>query len=247
MRFLRRSPLLYDAAKAAKRALRVTTPVSRFLRRFSIGHDRRVNFVQIGASDGLRRDPIREFVVGHRWSGLLVEPLPGVFELLKRNYRRVPERRLAFVNAAVVAGPGGPLTFWTIAPAALDRVGLEERLGYLRKSSLDREQVVQWVNGTTITEADVVGVTVPSLSFSRLLEQYWDEREIHLVVIDAEGYDLALLQSIDFAHRAPKAVLYESKHLGEGEAVARELLESHGYDVTRLGEDTAAVRTRSEA
>jgi len=184
-------------------------------------------------------------VVGHRWSGLLVEPLPGVFELLKRNYRRVPEERLTFVNAAVVAGPGGPLTFWTIAPAALDRLGLEARLGYLRKSSLDREQVVQWVDGTTVTEADVVGVTVPSLSFSQLLERHWDEREVHLVVIDAEGYDLAVLRSIDFEHHAPEAVLYESKHLGEGEAVARELLEDHGYDVTRLGEDTGAVRRKS--
>lgn len=247
MRFLRRSPLLYDAAKAAKRALGVRTPVSRFLRRFSLAHDRRVNFVQIGASDGLRRDPIREFVVGHRWSGLLVEPLPGVFELLKRNYRRVPEGRLTFVNAAVVSGPGGPLTFWTIAPAALDRLGLEERLGYLRKSSLDREQVLQWVNGATVTEADVVDVTVPSLSFSSLLERHWDERELHLVVIDAEGYDLAVLQSIDFTRHPPEAVLYESKHLGEGEAVARDLLESHGYDVTGLGEDTAAVRGKSEA
>lgn len=246
MRFLRRSPLLYDSAKTAKRALGITTPVSRFLRRFSIAHDRRINFVQIGASDGLRRDPVREFVVGHGWSGLLVEPLPGVFELLKRNYRRVAEGRLTFVNAAIAGGPGGPLTFWTIAPEALDRVGLEARLGYLRKSSLDREQVVQWVDGTTITEADVVDVTVPSLSFSRLLDEHWDERELHLVVIDAEGYDLALLQSIDFERRPPGAVLYESKHLGEGEAIARELLESHGYDVTRLGEDTAAVRRKSE-
>ncbi|MFW6088744.1 MAG: FkbM family methyltransferase [Gemmatimonadota bacterium] len=247
MRFLRRSPLLYDAARAAKRALGVTTPVSRFLRRFSIAHDRGVNFVQVGASDGLRRDPIREFVVGHGWSGLLVEPLPGVFELLRRNYRRVPEGRLTFVNAAIVAGPGGPLTFWTVAPEALDRVDLETRLGYLRKSSLDREQVVRWVDGATITEDDVVGVTVPSLSFSRLMEEHWDGRELHLVVIDAEGYDLTVLQSIDFERHAPEALLYESKHLGNGEAVARELLEYHGYRVTRLGEDTAAVRGRSGA
>jgi FkbM family methyltransferase len=246
MRFLRRSPLLYDAAKAAKRAIHITTPVSRCLKRFSIAHGRRVNFVQIGANDGLRSDPIREFVVGHKWSGLLVEPLPGVFELLRRNYRRVPEGRLTFVNAAIAVGADGELTFWTVAPEALDRVGLEKRLGYLRKSSLDREQVTRWVDGTTITEDDVVGVTVPSLSFSSLLERHWGGAELHLVVIDAEGYDLALLQSIDFTRHAPEAVLYESRHLGEGEAVARELLERHGYEVTALGDDTAAVRRSTE-
>ncbi|HUF49626.1 MAG TPA: FkbM family methyltransferase [Longimicrobiales bacterium] len=241
MRFLRRSPLLYDAAKSVKRTLGVTTPISRFLKQFSDAHGRRVNFVQIGASDGLRNDPIREFVVRHRWSGILVEPLPGVFDLLRRNYRRQRDDRLAFINAAVAADTNGSLTFWTIAPAALGRMPLEKRLSYLRKSSLDRDHVLRWVNGRTLREDDVVSVQVPSLTLSSLLERHWRWGHLHLLAIDVEGYDLALLQSIDFGRTAPDAILYESQNLREGQQSARELLEYHGYQVTAMGEDTVAV------
>jgi len=114
MRFLRRSPLLYDASKALKRAFGITTPLSRFLDRFSRDHGGEVHFVQVGANDGLRRDP-----------------LPGAFQLLRDNYRRVPSDRLTFVNAAVSAGEEGLVPFWTIAPAAVARLPLEERLHLL--------------------------------------------------------------------------------------------------------------------
>jgi FkbM family methyltransferase len=242
MRFLRRSPTLYDVAKSAKRAIGITTPVSRFLKRFSTAHGRRVNFVQIGANDGLRNDPLREFVVRHDWRGVLVEPLPGIFDLLRRNYRRVPVGRLEFVNAAVSADTVGTLTFWTIAPAALARIPLEKRLSHLRKSSFDREHVLRWVNGKTVFEDDVVSVEVPSLTIASLLEHHWRWGELHLLAIDVEGYDLALLESIDFERVAPEAILYEAQNLGAGEQCARDLLERHGYEVTAMGEDAVAVR-----
>ncbi|CAN5650068.1 hypothetical protein BH23GEM9_BH23GEM9_33070 [soil metagenome] len=244
MRFLRRSPLLYDAAKSAKRAIGITTPVFNFLNQLSHVHGRRLNFVQIGANDGLRNDPIREFVVRHRWSGILVEPLPGVFDLLRRNYRRINGDRLAFVNAAVVADAIDTLTFWTIAPAALARLPLELRLSYLRKSSLHREHVLRWVNGKTLFEGDVVSVHVPSLTIASLLDRHWRWGDLHLLAIDVEGYDLALLQSIDFERSAPEAILYELQNLGDGAHTARDLLEGQGYEVTAMGEDAVAVRRR---
>ena len=42
-------------------------------------------FIQIGANDGVRYDPIRKLVVKHQLPGLLVEPLPDVFARLKMN------------------------------------------------------------------------------------------------------------------------------------------------------------------
>jgi FkbM family methyltransferase len=247
MLFLRRFPLLYDAGKTVKRALGMGTPVSRFLRQFSIAHGRRVNFVQLGASDGLRNDPLREFIVRHRWSGILVEPLPGVFDLLRRNYRRLPRDRVAFVNAAVAADTDGAITFWTLGPAVLGRLSLEERLGYLRKSSLHREHLLRWVDGATLCDGDVISVQVPSLTVHTLLERYWRWGDLHLLAMDVEGYDLTLLQSIDLERLAPEAILYESLNLGADEAAARALLERHGYDVVPLGDDTAAVRVSGGA
>ena len=41
-------------------------------------------FIEIGAHDGIYVDPIHRFIVKHKWKGILVEPIPYLFELLKR-------------------------------------------------------------------------------------------------------------------------------------------------------------------
>src|SRR5580698_10060540 len=43
-------------------------------------------FLQIGAHDGLTKDPIAPLVRQHHWRGLLVEPQKQVFAQLIKNY-----------------------------------------------------------------------------------------------------------------------------------------------------------------
>src|SRR5262245_37291248 len=43
-------------------------------------------FVEIGAMDGISFDPLYKHVVSNGWRGLLVEPLPDLFEQLKETY-----------------------------------------------------------------------------------------------------------------------------------------------------------------
>jgi hypothetical protein len=57
-------------------------------------------FIQIGAYDGRKDDPIYELVQRNRWSGILVEPQPDIFERLKQNYASFSG--LAFEQAAIV-------------------------------------------------------------------------------------------------------------------------------------------------
>src|SRR6266481_6003650 len=54
-------------------------------------------FIQIGANDGVSNDPLYKFVIEYGWAGILVEPLPQVFEVLRRNYADKPN--LKFLNA----------------------------------------------------------------------------------------------------------------------------------------------------
>lgn len=63
-----------------------------------------LRFIQIGANDGIRGDPIRQKVLKYGWTGVLVEPLPPLFAELKRNYANQPG--LEFINAAVDVSPG---------------------------------------------------------------------------------------------------------------------------------------------
>jgi hypothetical protein len=57
-------------------------------------------FIQIGAYDGRKGDPIYELVRVNRCSGILVEPQPDIFERLKQNYAGFSG--LAFEQAAIV-------------------------------------------------------------------------------------------------------------------------------------------------
>ena len=68
-------------------------------------------FVQIGAHDGIRDDPIRKYIVKSHWRGLLVEPVPHIFRKLVENYR--DETQLIFENVAVAAHDG-VMPFYTL-------------------------------------------------------------------------------------------------------------------------------------
>src|SRR5271166_6111911 len=56
-------------------------------------------FIQVGANDGLKDDPLRRFVSKYHWRGILVEPQPQVFERLVKNYEA--EKQLVFENVAI--------------------------------------------------------------------------------------------------------------------------------------------------
>ena len=61
-----------------------------------------VNFIQVPSNDGVTGDPINCFVNNNNWHGVLVEPIPFLFEKLKINYDQRKEN-LQFLNCAVSA------------------------------------------------------------------------------------------------------------------------------------------------
>jgi hypothetical protein len=52
---------------------------------------KRVFFVQVGSNDADHGDPLRPFILTRRWSGIMIEPVPYVFERLRRNYESLPD------------------------------------------------------------------------------------------------------------------------------------------------------------
>jgi len=83
----------------SRQILRRKDPVYNFFDDYSKRYGSAIKFLQIGANDGLRNDPIREHILRNQWDGVLVEPIPGIFEILVNNYNKLPE--LEFVNAAI--------------------------------------------------------------------------------------------------------------------------------------------------
>lgn len=231
--YLRTNPRAYDTLKAVKRiTLRQPDPAYEFFKQWRRG--RRVNFIQIGAADGLRNDPFREFIITG-WRGVLVEPLPDVFQLLKRNYAHC--KGVTFVNAAV-SDRDADMTFYGFDEKLLSQLDLETRLDYQRKASFTREHVERFVKDEH--RWGIKGTTIPCLSLQSLLAKHWDGSPVQLLALDVEGHEPEIIQSLgDFR---PEAIFYESHNLLDGKADATEsLLKAKGYVLQRILGDTVAL------
>lgn len=227
-------PPVYDLLKRLKRGLiRQSDPAYDWFNAYSAKCGT-VRFIQIGASDGLRNDPIREFVLRDRWQGVFIEPLPGVFQLLKHNYRR--QRGLTFLNAAI-SSEEGTLVFWTFDDSFLDTLPLELRMEYLRKASAERAHVTKFLNGAP--ESVLTQINVPCTTISKVVKNHLPQG-FDLLVIDAEGHEARIIESINFNEVRPKAIFFESHHIKAQMPHLIERLDSAGYSIREIRGDCIA-------
>ena len=165
--------------------------------------------------------------------GVLIEPVPELFERLRATY--AGKDGLTFVNAAVAEADGRRDLYWV--PPAPDDPEWSDQLG-----SFSRDVVLGHADEVRDLADRVVTVSVACRTLASLVAEH-GLSDIDLLHIDAEGYDLAILRTIDFAARwAPRCVLYEQKHLGADRTAARDLLRAAGYSVIDLGSDAFAFR-----
>ena len=77
-----------------------------------------LQFVQIGANDGVRFDDLYSIVTNAQFSGIVVEPLPDLYQRLRLNYADYPS--IVPVNVAVHEQEGS-LPLYRVAPDSIAR------------------------------------------------------------------------------------------------------------------------------
>lgn len=243
-KYLRRYPYMFDRLKRIYRMMRSSSSdaVYHYLDSFSKIQQETVSFIQIGANDGLRNDPIREFVIRDHWKGLLIEPLPTVFEMLQKNYKYLDHHDIHFINAAITTDPHGEtIPFWSFDPTFLQSLDLENRLALLRKASFDRHHVERVVKQFGHSADVIVSLPVRTISFMEVMREHWHWGNLDLLVIDAEGHEFEIIRSIELNIVRPSSILFESHNLGEMKPVIHDYLIDNCYEVRELGGDSIAV------
>jgi len=235
--YIKENPFIYDRLFKIKRSIGGKDPIYQVLDNYSRKLKHKVKFVQIGANDGLRNDPVREFIVRDQWSGILVEPVPYTFNELKSNYAGFKDRGLVFVNAAI--GSMNSMEFWTFKTAYLDKLAKEDRMDHLRKSSFSKEHVQKFVGNNEDFALIADSIAVTCLSFKQLIDKFWSGGSIDLLVIDAEGHEEVILKDMLDSDIKPLAIFYERHHLGNDSTLESQLL-LNGYVITKLGGDAFA-------
>lgn len=208
--------------------------VSRFqrgLQALASRPSRRFSFVQIGANDGVRFDGLYGFVTSHPSCGIVVEPLPDMFERLRANYADYPA--IVPINKAIHASQRSVQLF-RVAPAAMSRYeGWASGI-----ASFDREHLIR--HG--VAPQDILAQSVPCVPLMELLEES-GMLDADLLQIDTEGYDSAILGMIDLTRFTPALIKYEHKTMSASEREAHvSRLSQAGYSCAPEGTDTIAWR-----
>lgn len=192
-------------------------------------------FIQIGSNDGVQMDPLRREILRTRWKGVLVEPLPHIFDRLRDNYRQCGNR-ITLKNVGI-ASKNGVMPFYFVGHVEDAQVeGLPD--WYELIGSFDKNVVLSHKN-LVPDISDRISVTeVPCVTFETLCREI-EVRQVDLLHIDAEGYDYEILKSINFDSMRPILLIYEHLHLGDSDKAECEARLSHyGYEMYKAGMDT---------
>jgi FkbM family methyltransferase len=190
-------------------------------------------FVQIGAFDGRRYDPIYEWVRAFGWHGLLIEPQPHFFAELKKNYAGVAG--LEFRQIAVGTTRERRPFYWVEIEE-----GVTRDAGMI--ASFDRETLLKHRQFIPGLDALIRSEEIECEPLNEVLAALPSER-IDLLQIDVEGYDYELIRILDLDRFTPSIIRFEHQHLApeRHDACVAKLLD-HGYLVSLEEHDTLAYR-----
>ena len=196
-------------------------------------------FVEIGANDGEQHDHLKPILDRTSWRGIMVEPVPFVFERLRNRYGDRASIRLENV---AIADRDGEMPFYHLAQVEdPDADGLP--FWYHGLGSFNRAAVLTHASLIPDLEARLRCVQVPCLTFESLCRRC-EVDHVDLLVIDTEGYDHEILRGIDWSVHRPRLVVYEHYHLSpeDREQLGASLREV-GYELKEEGFDTWCLQT----
>jgi FkbM family methyltransferase len=204
-------------------------PVQRAWSRFVATHPKAM-FIQIGAHNGLKYDFFMAPAIAQKrnWTGILVEPIPELFDQLETRYRN--RSRFRLVRAAITDHDG--VVDLTTVIGASHMPDWADMLSTIHADVLLK-------HGWSGLEAAMHTVTVPAMTFAQLTR---DLGHLDVLAIDTEGHDAVILDQVDLVRWQLAAVLFEHKHLGSADRTrCNARLERAGFTLMSGVEDTLAL------
>lgn len=162
-------------------------------------------YVYIGANDGLIGDTIMPYASKYGWSGVLVEPVPHIMKQLKKNYGHLP--RHVFEEAAI-GSRTETREIYVIKETGRPQPAYAQILHSFSKEHLMNQHISWGVD----KESDIESIRVKVLSFEDLVFNH-GLNKIDLIVIDTEGADFEILDSMEIAKYKPKFLKFEYQNM----------------------------------
>jgi len=154
-------------------------------------------FVEVGANDGYSQSNTFALETLYEWSGLLVEPIPYLYDLCLRTR---PNSKVVNVALGPRRSEGSRMEMYfgdmcSIVTKTVDGYELDP----LAHAEREKDYLFQEI---TREEVEV-------RELSCLIDEF-DLGPIHLLSIDVEGYELPLLDGLDLKRHQPHFMVIES-------------------------------------
>jgi FkbM family methyltransferase len=191
-----------------------------------------LTLIQVGANAGREDDPVRPYLLKYPWRGVLIEPQPDVFEMLKLNYAGL-ESRLFFENVAISTSPE-PLKLYRLPTGVTPSDSIV---------SFDPKIIAKQ---SGVKAQQMVSISVPTVRIDEILAKY-QMTEVDVLQLDTEGYDWDALQTVDLTKVRPLLVRFEHGHLSPKTigSMTRHL-NQHGYLVYYGGYESDSIALRND-
>ena len=170
-------------------------------------------FVECGGNDGYSNDPTYYLEKKLGWKGLIAEPLP-IYKLCQKN------RKASVVyNCAVGSFSEKNKTISFVDCNAMSFV----------EGSIPNAK--EWIHAGERTQSiEARTITVPIRPVQSLIDEYQQShpiQKIDLLVGDVEGYELAVIQGLDFKKNSPTWILLEIHEVDRKNTIEKYLLEKN--------------------
>lgn len=158
-------------------------------------------FVEIGANDGISQSNTKYLELYANWQGILIEPIPSVFQKLKRNR----SAKNSFENTACCSfeytSSEMSLIYANLMSITLD--GLSD--------IIDRHEHAR-IGATTLISGDTSYlIKVPAVTMNSILIKNIAPKRINFLSLDVEGSELEVLKGIDFSEFTFEYICIESR------------------------------------
>lgn len=234
--WLRSYPVLFDQLNHLNRRWRHTSPIYReLIKHLPVGSS--YTFLQIGANDGVSKDPFREFMIRREARGVAAEPVPEYFASLCRNYchysQVIPE------NSAI-GYPAGQLPFYAYAPEYL--ATRKDSMELTMLASFTRDKLLSSLNPNESAEECIREIIIPVCTVEQVMERY-DFKQFDCLFMDCEGHEENIISQLDFKRVRPRLIVFEHTQQGGKIDLIHDRLAAQGFTLTHLTHDTIASRT----
>ena len=189
-------------------------------------------FIQIGSNDGITNDPIHPFIKQYGWKGILVEPVPGIFAQLKKNYQDVKD--LIFENVGI--GDKAESKDFFCLPEEMNEPGWLQQIGTFDQNA--------FIKNAEVIPGIVEKMMVKQFRLITLKELFIrnNVQSVDILNIDAEGYEYKILQQLDSVEMLPYLLLFEWGSMSEKDLLnTLSYLQSKGYSIYYSGGDMVGL------